>query len=205
MIVQEVFPPAPLEMLRDLTGFDDPVELFDALDSNEKGEVGGIPAESGLGRLRIGKEKKKTLKNPWETPLFWIYFWNFRCGFNMVSVFCSLSLLAVWTCVRHPHGHGVCKWEQDTTIISLTSNERDAIIVIIHIMGRPMVSYPIFPWPCFRFSYGFLWFSYGLSHFPLRKIPFSQASRSSVPSLGKSPCPIARWSSNACSALVVSD
>jgi hypothetical protein len=113
----------------------------------------------------------------------------------MVSVFCSLSLLAVWTCVRHPHGHGVCKWEQDTTIISLTSNERDAIIVIIHIMGRPMVSYPIFPWPCFRFSYGFLWFSYGLSHFPLRKIPFSQASRSSVPSLGKSPCPIARWSS----------
>lgn len=28
-------------MLRDLTGFDDPVELFDALDTNEKGEVGG--------------------------------------------------------------------------------------------------------------------------------------------------------------------
>ena len=27
-------------MLRDLTGFDDPVELFDALDTNEKGEVG---------------------------------------------------------------------------------------------------------------------------------------------------------------------
>ena len=44
-----------------------------------------------------------------------------------------------------------------------------------------------------------------LSHFPLRKIPFSQASRSSVPALGKSPCPIARWSSNACSALVDSD
>ena len=50
-----------LEMLRDLTGFDDPVELFDALDSNEKGEVGGIPAESGLGRLRIGKDKKSLL------------------------------------------------------------------------------------------------------------------------------------------------
>lgn len=27
-------------MLRDLTGFDDPVELFDALDTNEKGELG---------------------------------------------------------------------------------------------------------------------------------------------------------------------
>ena len=37
---------APGEMLRDLTGFDDPVELFDALDSNERGEVGG----TGRGR-----------------------------------------------------------------------------------------------------------------------------------------------------------
>ena len=208
MIVQEVFSPAPLEMLRDLTGFDDPVELFDALDSNEKGEVGGIPAESGLGRLRIGKDKKNIQKTMGNTTVldsileFQVWF---QYGFNLLFSFAAGSV----NMCSHPHGHGVCKWEQDPTIVSLTSNERDAIIVIIKIIRRPMVSCPIFPWPCFRFSYGFpmvfLWFTLGLSHFPLRKIPFSQASRSSVPALGKSPCPIARWRSNACSASEGSD
>ena len=36
----KAFSPKQWQMLRDLTGFDDPVELFDALDTNEKGEVG---------------------------------------------------------------------------------------------------------------------------------------------------------------------
>lgn len=40
-------------MLRDLTGFDDPVELFDALDSNEKGEVGIEEFCAGLGEIAV--------------------------------------------------------------------------------------------------------------------------------------------------------
>lgn len=30
------------EVLRELTGFDDPLELFDALDTDEKGEIGHV-------------------------------------------------------------------------------------------------------------------------------------------------------------------
>lgn len=41
------------QMLRDLTGFDDPVELFDALDSNERGEVGIEEFCAGLGEIAV--------------------------------------------------------------------------------------------------------------------------------------------------------
>eukprot|EP00434_Breviolum_minutum_P005945 symbB.v1.2.005243.t1/scaffold304.1/size234131/2 len=45
--------PRERQMLRDLTGFDDPVELFDALDTTQKGELGIEEFCDGLGEIAV--------------------------------------------------------------------------------------------------------------------------------------------------------
>ena len=85
------------QMLRDLTGFDDPVELFDALDSNEKGEVGqqrnGDLQAAGF---KICPEKGWAIS---EHDLYIILFFFFKlvvilsCGFISVHPFYVTSIL----------------------------------------------------------------------------------------------------------------